>query len=164
MKCWELGGGGSALNDAFAQGVNGPPSIDAGGTILTYVSPLDLYRYSGPGEASFTTDPLAVAYFFLDAGHSAIARFSQDPNGDFGDWYSPGPLEPSAPCDLLVQDAFTCPGTIANIRLNVPEVTALQAIGYDRVPEPDTLALLSTALGVLAFVSRKRHGKAALPD
>jgi len=40
-----IGGAGSALNDASAQGVNGPSSIDVGGTNLTYISPLHLYRY-----------------------------------------------------------------------------------------------------------------------
>ncbi|MGH7225348.1 MAG: NF038122 family metalloprotease, partial [Gemmataceae bacterium] len=139
-----IGGAGSALNDAYAQGVNGPPSISIGGSTQTYISPLDLYRYAGPGAASFTTDPAATAYFSLDGGRTAIARFSQDPNGDAGDWYSPGPLEPFAPCGSLVQDAFACPGIVANMGPNSPEVTALQAIGYDRVPEPGTLPLLST--------------------
>lgn len=152
-----IGGAGSALNDAYAQGVDGPPSFNAGGVILTYISPLDLYRYAGPGEPSFTTDPAGAAYFSLDGGQTSIARFSQDPNGDFGDWYSPGPFEPSAPCGSLVQDAFACPGTVTAIRPNGPEITALQAIGYDKVPEPGTLALLSTALGVLAFAGRKQR-------
>ena len=159
-----IGGAGSALNDAYAQGVNGPPSISIGGLTQTYISPLDLYRYAGPGAASFTTDPAATAYFSLDGGRTAIARFSQDPSGDTGDWYSPGPFEPFAPCGSLVQDAFACPGTVANIGPNSPEVTALQAIGYDRVPEPATLPLLSTGLGLLAWIGGRRRGRTSPSD
>jgi len=46
----------------------------------------DLYRYSAPHVASFTTAPNATAYFSVDGGLTNLANFNQNGLGDFGDF------------------------------------------------------------------------------
>ncbi len=126
---------------------------DVGGTaFFTNPAAEDLFRYDSLGNRSFTTNPLALAFFSID-GLTDLAQFdNQNDGGDFGDWQSnqlPPGVQPK------VQDAFATQG--ANPSLGV-ELTALDVIGYDRVavPEPGSLALLSTGLLAFGFLRRKR--------
>jgi hypothetical protein len=98
------------------------PGVPAG-TIF----PEDLFRYGQWGGRSFTVSPVQ-AFFSID-GSTLLAQFdNQNDGGDFGDWQS-NPLPTGvAP---KVQDAYATPG--ANPALSI-EVTALDVIGYDRVP------------------------------
>jgi hypothetical protein len=104
-----------------------PPS----GTIF----PEDLYRYGAVSTRSFTTSSSAQAFFSINAS-TFLAQFdNQNDGGDFGDWQS-NPLPTGV--SPKVQDAFATPG--ANPALG-PELTALDVIGYDRVPATPTVTL-----------------------
>jgi hypothetical protein len=89
------------------------------------VYPEDLFRYDQTGARSLTTNPDVLAYFSLDS-ISDLARFNQDPLGDYNDWYSPYGHTPPQ-----VQDAFGTPGETEGPGV---ELRVLDAIGYTRVP------------------------------
>jgi hypothetical protein len=99
-----------------------------GGTIF----PEDLYRYSSANTRTFTaTDSRSsnvFAYFSIDAMNFLAEFDNQSDGGDFGDWQA-NPRRAGVP--VKVQDAFAFPG--ANPAMSV-ELTALDVIGYDRVP------------------------------
>lgn len=114
--------------------------------------PVDLFRYDSAGNRTFTTAG-DDAYFSIN-GTTQLARYNQDPGGDYGDFYSVfGGQVPQ------VQDAFATAGAIPN--LNV-ELTILDVVGFDRitpqaVPEPGGAALVLTALlGCVVAVRRRR--------
>jgi hypothetical protein len=118
--------------------------------------PEDLFRYDSMGNRSFTTNATARAFFSLD-GTTDLAQFdNQNDGGDFGDWQSnplPNGVQPR------VQDAFAtamASPTLAND--GGAEVIALDAIGYNLVstPEPSSLLLLGSALGMTVLLRRRR--------
>jgi len=86
----------------------------------------DLFRYTTSGARSWTTAANAAAYCSFD-GVTDIARFNQNQNGDFADWYSPGGQTPQ------VQDAFGTPGSTPVLGV---ELRVLDAIGFTRNPSP----------------------------
>jgi hypothetical protein len=148
-----IGGGGlgSTLNAILANCSSNPLNF-----FCNKYGPLDLYRYSAPGVPSFSTSVTARAYFSIDGGTTDIVGFNQNSNGDFGDW---GPnvtaCNPSGfgGPDALIQDAFNCNNQQREDYTSAsPEYTMELAIGYDPVPEPGTLALLSVSLLGLAVV------------
>jgi hypothetical protein len=155
------GGAGSNLNNI----VTGCP--DPSNPFCGLFGPLDLYRYdSKTGLPSFTTSSDASSYFSVDGGDTSIVGFNQDPNGDLGDF---GPTNNTCPDgstggpDALIQDAFPCPGQLAeDYTPSSPEYPMMLSIGYDpqgappSAPEPGSLALFATAL--LGFGARRlRH-------
>ena len=145
-----IGGGGSNLGVESA--FNGP------GGVPGPVGPLDLYRYSAPGVRSFsiveTTSP--YAYFSINGGNTVLSYFNQTSTLDYADWLSnPRP----AGYGPQVQDAFESPGT--NAALGVNELTALNVIGYNLVPEPSSFALLAAGIAGLGFATwRKKYRRA----
>lgn len=85
----------------------------------------DLFRYSKHGGRSYTTASDAGSYFSDDGGKIDLARFNQDAEGDFGDWFSvSGDQVPQ------VQDAFGTPGVY--VKLGV-ELTVLDVLGWERI-------------------------------
>jgi hypothetical protein len=89
------------------------------------VSAEDLYRFAKHGGRSYTTASNADSYFSDNGGKTDLARFNQDAEGDFGDWFSvSGDQTPE------VQDAFGTPGVYENLGV---ELTVLDVLGYTRI-------------------------------
>jgi hypothetical protein len=149
------GGPGSTLNAILGNCGSNPSNF-----FCNKYGPLDLYRYSPPGVPSFSTAASALAYFSIDGSATDIVGFNQNSNGDFGDWgpnvTSCNPSGFGGP-DALIQDAFSCNNQQReNYTSGSPEYTMELAIGYDPVPEPGTLALLSVSLlGLIAVLWRR---------
>jgi hypothetical protein len=92
------------------------------------IFPEDLFRYDQNGARTFTTMNTVRAFFSINATTDLAQFDNQNDGGDFGDWQS-NPRPMGVP--PKVQDAFATPG--ANPALSV-ELTALDVIGYDRIP------------------------------
>src|SRR5262249_51570158 len=103
------------------------------------VRPQDLFRYSAPGVLSLST-AAPSSYMSIDGGSTVTAGFNQQAGGDFGDWFN-GAIDfadPSKSCKppvppILVQFAFSCPGTQSDVSATSPEGIALDVIGWDLV-------------------------------
>jgi hypothetical protein len=128
---------------------------------MGYVSPEDLFRYSGtPGVRSYTDSSAVNAYFSIDGGKTDLAQFNNPQYsscttscGDYGDWASGKTPQ--------VQDAFGTPGSSPTPGV---ETVALDAIGYNltssgntlivqapaATPEPATWLLFGTGMLALA--------------
>ncbi len=111
-------------------------------------SPLDLFRYTLPG--SLDLSPQNGAYFSIDGGTTVINTFNGTGGGDLSDWLG------------LTADSYNAFLRL-NQELNVSagDITAMDVIGYDAVPEPKALGLsaFGVAIVLLAVLRRKaRHG------
>src|SRR5262249_52772473 len=94
------------------------------------------------------------AYFSIDGGATDLARFNQNVAGDTGDWWSNNGLGNSGPNPpVQIQDAFVQPNKHATLGV---ELRALDAIGYDLVPEPGSISLAAVGLAGLAFYGRRK--------
>jgi len=118
-----------------------------------YAAPVDFFRYQdSSGTRSFSSTPGTPAYFSLD-GHNRLVQYNNSGSGDFGDF--------TGTC--FVQNYAECPNTVADIaNPGEPEITILNAVGYDIAvaPEPGTFALLG--LGA-AFAVARRHKRSSRP-
>jgi hypothetical protein len=88
----------------------------------------DLFRYTTNLFRTWTTNG-DNAYFSVD-GTNLLARFNQDPGGDYHDWWSVSALwaPPGQTPHEQVQDAFGGPGGIQDEGPN--ELAMLDVIGY----------------------------------
>jgi len=123
---------------------------------LTYISPLDLYRYStasyADGAIDWTADQRAK-YFSIDGGKTPLALFSTGVvNGDgrqsshWKDNYGFGIMDPTIAYGELD-------------KISPLDITALDVIGFNvAIPEPSTYGMLG-ALSLMAavIVRRKRN-------
>jgi hypothetical protein len=86
-----------------------------------------------------------TAYLSIDSGGTDLDDYNNCNNGgDYGDWIGTSGLQ--------VQDAFGPDSQAASLTLSSPEVTLLDAVGYNfssSVPEPSSVLLL---LGGLAAI------------
>jgi hypothetical protein len=107
-------------------------ALVGGETGVSFIRPEDLFRYEeGSTTRSFTLSSSATVFLSINGGASDLVQLSQDPNGDYGDFFSPGPDEPvGTPCSSNVQAAFTCPGTVANVTTSTAEGRLFAALGY----------------------------------
>lgn len=128
------------------------------GALPTTIAAADLFRYTNAGARSFTVnaanDPANKAFFRLSSGSPNLQEWNNLPNGgDYGDWAANGSF-PAAP-----QDQAGDSTTFTSMSISSAELNLLDAIGYNAfpVPEPGTVATLSSvAFGWLA-VRRRRH-------
>ena len=137
-------------------GIGGAGSTLSSSTTATTFGPLDLFRYSAFHTPSYSNSSTATSYFSIDGGTTNLVNFNQNPGtngqtgGDFGDWSSEGTT------GNYVQLAFTSSSQrAASVGLTSPEGIALQAIGYDAVPEPSTLAICGGLLIGLGLMRRR---------
>jgi len=158
-----IGGSGSTLNDLVNDANFASDFFGVDGDVY---GPLDLYRYSAPGVPSYVAnpgfDPSQFAYFSIDGGDTFVDSFNQSAMafGDAADWG----LDLTQTCpggqgvggSGNVQDAFSCSNEYHNVSLHSPEGVALQAVGYNPVPEPWTLLLFGTELLVVAGLYARR--------
>jgi hypothetical protein len=87
------------------------------------IEPVDLFRFTAGGLRTYTTSG-DDAWFSINGGTTDLARYNQDPSGDYGDWWSSGSHTPQ------VQDAFATPAVTPNLGV---ELTVLDVIGYDYI-------------------------------
>jgi hypothetical protein len=153
----------SAISTIFHEvdevlGIGGGVGSTIGGPFVRSLGTEDLYRYDwfNPGLPSFTADPSAISYFSIDGGAHYWQFFNQDPGGDRSDWAGYSYCSPA-----YIQDAFGCPGAPDTwLKRNSVESVALQAIGYNLVPEPGTWALMITGFGLMGLALRRRSAPA----
>jgi hypothetical protein len=137
-----------------------------GATLPADPSVADLFRYSAPGVRSFAYNPSTdvpctgspTAYLSINGGVANLNPYNNCNNGgDYGDWiFTDG---------LQVQDAFGPDDVPSALSLSSPEVTLLDAVGYNfqpaatTTPEPSTFVLLLTGLAAVPVLRRRRAVK-----
>jgi hypothetical protein len=91
--------------------------------------PQDVFSWSSPGVRNLTSS--GTRYFSINGGVTNLVNFNQNPNGDFGDWFSTACPQ----AHPYVQNAFGCPGPgqSSDVRSTSPEGINLDVIGYDLV-------------------------------
>jgi len=98
----------------------------------SYISPVDLFRYTTNLVRTFTTTG-DDAYFSID-GTNLLARYNMNSGGDYGDWWSyfyPTNWSPTTGNTLnspQVQDAYSGPNVAIDI--GKAELTALDVVGW----------------------------------
>ncbi|PYI58349.1 MAG: hypothetical protein DMC59_08700, partial [Verrucomicrobia bacterium] len=87
--------------------------------------PQDLFSWSSSGVRNITSS--GARYFSINRGVTDIVDFSQDSQGDFGDWLS----DPCPQDNPYVQNASGCPGQYSDVSATSPEGINLDVIGYN---------------------------------
>jgi hypothetical protein len=105
----------------------------------------DLFRYTAPGVRSLTQTESGV-YLSIDSGNTDLKNYNPSGNGgDLGDWANgQGPDS---------YNAFSSTG-VANI-ITPPDITQMEVIGYNAVPEPSSFVLLAAGSLGLLLVRRR---------
>ncbi|MBV8731269.1 MAG: PEP-CTERM sorting domain-containing protein [Acidobacteriia bacterium] len=137
---------------------------NGGGTVPTDPKAADLFRYSAPGVRSFaintsTAEPCTgtpTGYLSINGGITNLNPYNNCNNGgDYGDWIFDDGHQ--------VQDAFGPDDVPSSLNLGSPEVTLLDAVGYNfkvsSVPEPGSIGLVLIGLACLLPAIRKRAVK-----
>jgi hypothetical protein len=149
------------------------------------MTPLDLYRYSGPGAANYSLS--TPAYFSLDGGTTNLKPYNTAytwsgsrpvPYGDRGDWApvggapdafdawgSPGSAHPLSAVDLQTLAAIGWIPSVAglaniaggNLSTGSANPSGLLRTAETVLPEPPSGGLLALAAGTLLFGLRRTH-------
>ncbi len=143
-----------------------PSALRATGPFPTNPSAADLFRYGAPGVRSFALNTSTAvpctgsptAYLSINGGTTNLNPYNNCNNGgDYGDWiFTDG---------LQVQDAFGPDDVASSLNLTSPEVTLLDAVGYNfagvstATPEPSSIVLLLAGLGAIPVLRRRLANK-----
>jgi hypothetical protein len=139
---------GVDILDSNSPPVNGPFSDNQ----FTFVTPLDLFRYSAASTAQGVIDWTASTtnkYFSLDNGTTALASFSTGSN--FGDGRQASHWKDNL--GIGAMDPTIGTGEMVSVTAN--DLLAFDVIGWNLVPEPSTVLLSS--FGLLFVMSRRRR-------
>ena len=124
---------------------------------LTYVSSLDLFRFSadsynqGKGTLDWTADT-REKYFSLDGGTTVVVADAFSTGVNYGDGYDPGHWKDNSNLGLLDPTA----GTGELLSISSLDIQAVDVIGWNAaVPEPLTILGAMTAFGFGAAFKRK---------
>ena len=115
-----------------------------------YYAAEDYFRYSAASTRDITTNPSAVVYFSYDGGNTNLAQFNQkysalgDSNLDRNDWVYGDFGCPAA--TVRIQDAILCDDQAVPVGTG-PEITVLNALGYDSSPPSVTAASVTPDSG-----------------
>lgn len=134
--------------DGNSPPVNGPFADN----LFTFVSPLDMFRYSAASTASGVIDWTAsttTKYFSLDNGATAIANFSNGVN--FGEGRQASHWKDNLGLGIMDPTAATGEALAAGAN----DFIAFDVMGWDLIPEPSA-ALLGT-FGMLLALGRRRR-------
>ena len=113
-----------------------------------FVSPADLFRYSGGSLSFLNTANGQVAYFSTDGGITPVNFYNNSPNGeDYGDWSTACFVQSASACQSVNMDIATDGGS---------EITALNAVGFNTVPEPGSIWMLGASLAVIAYLGASK--------
>jgi len=128
---------------------------------FTYVSPLDLFRYSTLSTANGVIDWTADnrnKYFSIDGGDTNLGLFSTGQT--WGDGYQASHWKDNLGLGVMDPTA----GYGEKLTITPLDVEAFDTIGWDTVPEPGTLALIAPALLGFAGVAfrRMRRGRSVV--
>ena len=114
--------------------------------------PQDLFSWAAPGSRNITST--GSRYFSINSGSTNMVSFSQNSNGDFGDW-----LSASCPQgNPYVQNAFSCAGQFSDVTASSPEGINLDVIGYDLGSPNPTPTPSSTIFGNISTRLRVETG------
>ncbi|MDQ1474233.1 MAG: hypothetical protein QOJ99_5713, partial [Bryobacterales bacterium] len=122
--------------------VMGRYGITQNGAASGRYSPLDLFRYSSVGSRDLV--PQNGAYFSIDGGRTVINTFSGPGRGDLSDWLG---LTPDS------YNAFLTLGQQLNV--SAGDITEMDVIGYNAVPEPGTLGLAGFVCIIVLMLLRR---------
>ena len=134
---------------------NSPPiGGPFGDSLFTYVSVLDLYRYSTLSDANNVIDWTAdtrAKYFSIDGGTTALGNFSTGVN--FGDGRQASHWKDNL--GLGIMDPTFAPGELGQV--SALDLQALDSIGWNltAVPEPSSIALAVAGLLGMFLVKRR---------
>lgn len=131
---------------------NGPFSDD----MFTFVSTLDLFRYSAESTALGVIDWTADArakYFSVDGGATAGPGFSLGRN--FGDGRQASHWKDNLM--LGIMDPTSARGEL--LQITQGDLNAFDAVGWNLapIPEPSTYALFGAGLGIVGWIGRRRR-------
>jgi hypothetical protein len=135
-------------------------------TAPTYRTVFDLFRYKSPGVLSFSYSE--AAYFSIDGGLTNLGKFNNTGSGDRSDWLtlsnsvdiqdafiSTGQRKNLTAVDLTGLDVLGYVGTnLGNTAWNLPQTIAFRLV--ESVPEPGSLILLASMLGLLGAIVLRR--------
>src|SRR3954447_1750071 len=135
-------------------------------TAPTYRTVFDLFRYKSPGVLSFSYSE--AAYFSINGGLTNLGKFNNTGSGDRSDWLtlwnsvdiqdafiSTGQRKNLTAVDLTGLDVLGYDGTnLGNTAWNLPQTIAFRLV--ESVPEPGSLILLASMLGLLGAIMLRR--------
>lgn len=118
-------------------------TMSGGGHVF---SPLDLFRFSGPGSLDVTGTTTPTPYFSTDNGQTTLGVFSA---GDPADWVPQNSLTPN--------DAFALSGS-GPATISATDLTVMNALGFATGPAATTVTSVTLATGTdSAFGSTPDH-------